>query len=454
VKFPFGRAPLWLLVIAVASAILLAVVGYRRVQRPDLLLVTISRAHKKAYEAAIPEFERKDGVNVQIQLADWLPLQTRLQNALLARTDVPDLAEVMSDGSLGFFTRGPTEDIGILDLTDRLKSEGWLERVVPSRFALWSMRGRIYALPHDVHPMMLAYRTDVVAQLGIDVRELDTWDKFVAVGRRITRDENGDGVPDRYMIYLHSEGGDPGLASLLLQRGGNFFDPDGNVVFDTDDTADLIVWYIHQNEGPTRIAFDCVDEQLMIKALVDGLVVFFPTPDWRSYYYPEMAPQLRGKMALMPMPLWKPGGRRTTVWGGTGLMIMKATKRPDLAWELAKFLYFDPRALGERFAITNIIPALKEAWTLPELQRPDPYYSNQPIGRLYADLAPETPPVYSSAVDRLARLKIGEAYTRALLRWRSHGDDGLAAYVRQVLTETANDVRRMANRMNALAQGG
>jgi arabinosaccharide transport system substrate-binding protein len=450
-RFPFGKAPLYLLIVAVASIGVRVAVGRHRPPRPDLLLVTISRVHKKAYEAAIPEFERKYGVKVQIQLADWLPLQTRLQNAMLAGTDVPDLAEAMGEGSLGFFTRGPREDIGLMDLTDRLESEGWTKRVVSSRFAPWSMHGRIYALPHDVHPMMLAYRTDLVEQLGIDVRQLDTWDKFVEVGRRITRDDNGDGVPDRYMILLHAEGS-WGLTSLLMQMGGNLFDAEGNVAFDSNEAAQLIAWYIHQFEGPTRIAFDPIDEQIMIKALVDGLIVFFPTPDWRSFNYPELAPQLRGKMALMPMPAWKPGGRRTTVWGGTGLMIMKATKHPDLAWELAKFLYFDPQSLGKRFADTNIIPPLKEAWSLPELQRPDPYYSNQPIGRLYAELAPETPPAYSSAVDRLARRKLDEAYGHALLHWRSHGDDGLDAYIRQELHHSADDVRKMADRINALAK--
>jgi ABC-type glycerol-3-phosphate transport system substrate-binding protein len=204
--------------------------------------------------------------------------------------------------------------------------------------------------------------------------------------------------------------------------------------------------------GPQRIAFDCGDEQMMIKALVDGLVLFYPTPDWRSYTYGELAPQLRGKMALIPMPAWTPGGRRTSVWGGTGMMIMKATKHPDLAWELAKYLYFDPKSLGERFAMTNIIPPLKEAWTLPELQAPNAFYSNQPIGRLYAELATETPPVYSSPVDRLARLKLNEVYSHMVVYFRSHGDQGLDAAIRAELARAAGDVRRMADRMRALSE--
>ena len=114
--------------------------------------------------------------------------------------------------------------------------------------------------------------------------------------------------------------------------------------------------------------------------MIDGLVLFQWTPDWRSWVFEDEVPSLKGKMALMPLPAWKPGGRRTSVWGGTGLMIMKATKNPELAWELAKFLYFDTPELGKRFQATNILPVLKDAWNLPEFDRPNPYWSNQPIG--------------------------------------------------------------------------
>ena len=34
---------------------------------------------------------------------------------------------------------------------------------------------------------MLAYRRDLVESLGIDVSQLDTWDKFVEAGQRISR---------------------------------------------------------------------------------------------------------------------------------------------------------------------------------------------------------------------------------------------------------------------------
>jgi ABC-type glycerol-3-phosphate transport system substrate-binding protein len=152
----------------------------------------------------------------------------------------------------------------------------------------------------------------------------------------------------------------------------------------------------------------------------------------------------------MPMPVWKPGGRRTSVWGGSGLVIMKRTKDPQLAWELAKFLYFDTPELGKRFAATNILPVLKDAWTLPEIDQPNPYWSNQPIGRMYATLAPETPPVYSSPVDSTARIRRNLAYALSVEHYNKYGEAGLMEAIRKNLAEAAAEVRRYADREQKL----
>ncbi len=158
-------------------------------------------------------------------------------------------------------------------------------------------------------------------------------------------------------------------------------------------------------------------------------------------------------MALMPLPAWTPGGRRTSVWGGTGLIIMKSSKNPELAWKLAKFLYFDATDVGARFQATNIIPVLKDAWNIPELDQPSEYYSGQKIGRMYAELAPHTPPVYSSPVDAQARTKLDEAYALSAEHYMAHGEAGLMEAIRANLAKVAEDVRKYADREQKLVAG-
>jgi arabinosaccharide transport system substrate-binding protein len=448
-RCPYGRAPFWLSVLALASALVVGVLGQRaKVEKPDLVFALFAPNHLPFYRRAVPEFEKEHGVRVGLQLVNQQALQTRLQNAMLAGTTVPDMVE-LPEFSLSYFTRGPLSDVGFVDLTERLEREGYRDRLVEARLSLWTSRGRVFAVPHDVHPVMLMYRADLVEALGIDVNRLTTWDEFAAAGRRVVRDLDGDGVPDRYMIDLPASGA-WGLTILLRQRGIGLFDARGKVSFNSEGTVDTLIWYLHQSFGAGRIAFECGWGQSLMKAMTDGLALFYIAPDWRTFVTQGDVPGLRGKLKLMPLPAWEPGGRRTSVWGGTGLAITKASAHPDLAWEFTKSLYFNPKELGRRFLLSNIIPPFKDAWDLPEFQQPNAYFSGQRLGALFATLAPETPEAWSTAYNSVAEGKVSEAFLRGAAHYRTRGDAGLRELLRREISAAAAYVERVMSR-NVLA---
>jgi hypothetical protein len=113
------------------------------------------------------------------------------------------------------------------------------------------------------------------------------------------------------------------------------------------------------------------------------------------------------------------------VWGGTGLAITRDCADPELAWAFAEFLYLEPGELGKRFRESNILPPVRDAWNLPEFDEPQPFFSGQAVGRLYAELAPETPDEYVHAYTGLAQAKVNEAYMAASEHFRRHGERGL-----------------------------
>jgi arabinosaccharide transport system substrate-binding protein len=396
-------------------------------QKPDLVLALSAPNHVAAYRAVEERFEREHGIDIALQLVNPRALTTRLQNAMLAGTEVPDLAELPAD-AMRYFGRGPLQDIGFVDLTERLSAEGYRERLVEARLSLWSSRGHVFALPHDVHPVMLAYRADLVEALGIDVERLKTWDDFAAAGQRVTADLDGDGAVDRYMIDLPSGGGH-GISTLMLQRGIGLFDEHAKVTFNQELTVDTLIWYLHQSYGEKRIAYDCGWGQSLAKAMGDGLVLFYLAPDWRTRLIEMEAPKVAGKMKLMPLPAWEAGGRRTTVWGGSGLALTKRGRDPELAWKFAQDLYFSRGELGKRFSETNIIPALEDAWDLPEFKQPNPFFSGQQLGTLFANLAAEVPPYWVNPYTIIAENKLNEVFLRAVEHYKQNGDSGLRQFV-------------------------
>jgi arabinosaccharide transport system substrate-binding protein len=450
VKFPYGKAPFWILALAVVTGTLRLAVGLgASARKPDLVFALFASNHMAAYEEVVPLFEKENDCRIQLQLVNSRALQSRLQSALLTGADVPDMVELLG-GSMGYFTRGPLEDVGFVDLTERLHAEGLYENLVESRFSLWSSRGRVFAIPHDVHPVMLCYRRDLIDELGIDVGALGTWADFVRMGRRVTKDLDGDGNPDRYALDLPASGGQ--LPMLVLQRGGGIFDEAGRVVFDTELVADTVIWYIHRTRGPGRIAFDAGWGQSLAKAMNDGLVLFYVCPDWRTKQFEMDVPNLAGRLALMPLPAWEPGGRRTSTWGGTGLAITKACRHQRLAWKLAKRLYFEEKDLGARFRATNIIPPVKSAWDLPVFREPREFYGAQAIGLEFAELAPSTPADHASPYTDLARGKLSEAYLRAAEHYDTHGDEGLRECALKELSRSADYVRKVMSRNVFLKQ--
>jgi arabinosaccharide transport system substrate-binding protein len=442
-EFPLGRAALAMGVTMVASALaLLFSAGGRSAPRPDLVYATYSPEHAAAYGPVIARFEKQYGVTVQVQVVDVKAMADRLQAAMQVGAAVPDMVELLN-GTLGTFTQGPIGDVKLVDLTDRVAGDDLYRRVVRSRFAVWTDRGHVFALPHDLHPVMLAYRRDLVAALGIDVSQLTTWDAFAAVGRTL-RDRHlpGDAVARRYMMDLPYDGGDA-IKVLLLQRGGGLFDTAGRVTFDSDIAVDTVCWYVRQTRGDNPVGYGCGGGQALARAMLDGLCLFYMCPDWRARQFELDTPSLAGKMALMPMPAWEPGGRRTSTLGGTGLAITAGCKNVDLAWRLAMALYYDPAQVAARYPETEILPPLRAAWTYPELAVPNPFYSDQRIGLAYAALGPDVPEEHGSAYTGAANAKMSEAFSNAALYYATHGEAGLRPYTAGELKRCADQVRRI-----------
>jgi len=436
--FPFGKAPTVLLAVTLVAG---AYLGLNPIHDSEatLRLWTFARQHCQAYVDATPAFEAAHpGTKLEIQLVHGDAVSRRLRAAFWADLDVPDLVEVPIDRAASFF-RGPVEDVGFMDLQPYLQASGFGDRIVQTRLAPYTSRGRVFGIPHDVHPVMLAYRRDIFEAEGIDPAHLQTWDDFVRVARRIT-------VPgERYMIELNDAKADE-YNVFLYQAGGGLFDADGNLTMDSEIALETLIWFTPLAAGPERIGSSLGSTKIFTQAIETGYFVTLLCPDWRTRLIEIDVPRMRGKMALMPLPAFEPGGCRTSVRGGTMLGITTATPDKDLAWAVAAHMYLDSEELAARFRETNILPPLKDAWVLPAFLEPRPYWSNQPLGKLYADVAEEVPAWYTSPFSEKAIEKMGQVVAACAAYYREHGDDGFRDFARQRLHAAASQVRHHVER--------
>ncbi|GAB4109022.1 MAG: ABC transporter substrate-binding protein [Phycisphaeraceae bacterium] len=441
---PIGLAPTALLMIAVLTGSLL-LVRDQSTGHPDLTIWTFSNTHYDHFKQALPEFRKgATPVAVDLQMVHYRVLDRRLRSAMWAGMGVPDLVEVNFNRA-GTFFRGPIDQVGFLDLRpflERTDAEGvsYLDRILPARLAAYTYRGRIFGVPHDVHPHAIAYRRDIFEAEGIDPNSIQTWDDFIGIGKRLT-------IPDkRYMLQL-DDTGVLSFEALLLQRGGGFFNAEGEVTIDDETAIRTMLWFVPLVAGPDRIADNpAVQGQAFYRAISDGYIISFLCPDWLTSKIEMNLPQLSGRLALMPMPAVEPGGRRTTVRSGTMLGITSACPDPELAWELATYLYFDQHHVGRRFRMTNTLPPNRDAWDDPAFREPRPYWSGQAIGELYIELADQAPTQYTSPFQEQAAAKVGQVIAAACSYYREHGEEGFEDYVRQIMAGHAKALRHQIER--------
>lgn len=395
--------------------------------------------HKRMYDPIVAEWNASRDPDVHLVLLSQPALERRMLSAFLSQTPCADLLEVERKIAGRAFA-GPMDAIGFLDLTDLMRRDGLLQAVTPAALSPWSSRGRVFGLPHDVHPVMLGYRADIIEGAGIDLTKVETWDDLIAALRPLMGDANADGQPDRFILNFTETHNDH-IELLLLQAGGGFFDEAGRPILNDEANVHALATMISWCVGPDRIGADAPDFNASGNQLkLEGYVLCNFMPDWMCNIWRHEMPQLAGKVKLMPLPAWQRGGRRTSVWGGTMLGIAKTSATSPQAtedlWTIAKHLYFSPQLARALYVENDIITPVKEHWADPVFDQPDPYFGGQPKGRMYIDLAPSVPTRAGSPYNTAANLRMLDAATQLadLARARRvYSFDGLLPLARQVL---------------------
>lgn len=362
-----------------------------------------SSAHRDLYREALGPQEP-----VAFVLLGLHALRQRVMNGFFAGVETADLVELERQ-LVGPVFSGPIEHVGLMDLTDRLDAAGLLEEINPPSFSPWTKGGRVFGIPHDVHPVLLGYRRDLLDAAGVSLDGVETWEDLGRSLRPLQRDANGDGDPDRYTLAFWPTQRDK-VELLLLQGGGQLFDADDFPSLDHPRNAHLIARMVSWCVGPDRFAAD-VDDFTTASNLqkVEGYALCFFMPDWMCNIWKEQIPQLSGKARLAPLPAFEPGGRRTSVWGGSMLGIPRTTRDPEAAWAMATTLYLSDELARQLYARTDIITPIRRHWSDPVYAQPDPFFGGQAKGLLYIEHAPGVPERTSSPLNRQAVFFVSDA---------------------------------------------
>jgi len=348
--------------------------------------------YRDAYEPKIAEWNRAHpgAPPFVTSLLNSSSLERRMLSGFLAGTPVADLI-AMHNGIIPKLFTGPVDQIGLWDMTGRLHAEGLYEQINEPSFSTATSRGRIFALPRDVHPVLLAYRADIVEAAGIDVSEIETWDDYFRVMRPLMVDHDGDGRPDRYLLNF-SETWAEGIMMLIFQNGGVLFDEQDHPIFANERNAETLARIIPWMVGPERATVNVSGTASGHKQMLEGLVVGAIAYDGQLGVWKLENPKLAGKMKLMLLPAFERGGRRTSVYPGYSMIgINRRSPHIEESWELLKTIVLSAEVAEPTWRQTNILSPMKVLWDEPFYHEPDPFFCGQRVGSLYIETAPHVP---------------------------------------------------------------
>lgn len=252
-----------------------------------------------------------------------------------------------------------------------------------------SYQGNMFGVPWFIDGGLLFYRDDLLKKHGVQPPK--TWDDLIAASEKILKAENN---PKLNGFIFQAKQAEVLICDLVefLGSQGAVLDAKGKPVINNEYGKrvaklmhDLIFKY---KISPREV--NTFDEEPSRVVFTDGNALFHRnwTYVWGVSQNPEQS-SVVGKVGYMPMPVFSGAGSASCL-GGWQWGISKASKHPEEAVKLAKFLssYESQKFLAIKH---SLIPTMPAVFADAELIAKNPYLSSLKDVFLGATPRPGTP---------------------------------------------------------------
>lgn len=230
--------------------------------------------------------------------------------------------------------------------------------------SIWNQRhlqvltygGQIMALPAYDGPVTVFYRQDILDQLGLEYPDSSwTYQEAQAIWQAASKTITKGGKATRqYGVQLFNTGYDEMLDWWLEGWGTTKMNADGTQFTGNNPKGVACLTFL-QDLATGQIAQGRSD----VGPLASGQCVFKQAGGWELL---PAAQQLGNKVKwnILPNPIWPAG--RSTFNNIDYYVLNKATKYPQQAWELLKWVCAEPDYQSFQMQATLVQPCLNSLW--------------------------------------------------------------------------------------------
>ena len=275
-------------------------------------------------------------INLTYEQIDYTQMHDNLLAALLVGMGAPDLADV-EISKFATFTKGDEMFIPLNEVIDPYR-----EDIIETRLAPYTANGNNYGIDYHLGAFIMYYNTGLLEEVGVDVDSLTTWDAYIEAGQKVTRDTDGDGEIDVYMMSVETAGPFSARGPMLM-LGGGAYNADGEVILESEANVRALQFLqdlVHEHgiARPATGGHHHTPEHFI--DLSESKIASFYMPQWYMTRYPDnMGSVLKDVAVIRPMPIWEEGGYTSTMGGGTGTVITNQIDPSKIALA-AEFLAF------------------------------------------------------------------------------------------------------------------
>jgi ABC-type glycerol-3-phosphate transport system substrate-binding protein len=311
---------------------------------------------------------------------------TKLVTAHMIGAELPELPGL----EISQFSRLRRDHIADELLVDLSSAIPGLERdFFPARLAPYTSAGRVYGLESDMCLAVYYYREDLFEKYGLPT-DFDTWDDLIAIGTT---------AKQRHGVSVGAIGTTDiaWFAMLMLQQGGEFFGPDGELRVDGPESVTALETMVSGVRSGAFAEFPDFFGAAAASALNQDKIAGYFMPDWfLPFVLKQNAPQQSGRWRVRLLPRFPMGGP-TSTWGGTGFAVPKNQPMTEPALELLTAAYATVEGQVQRFLTASFLPSIKSAWDDPRLLTyEDDFLGGQRPFDVYRKVVAEAPALVTS----------------------------------------------------------
>lgn len=318
----------------------------------------------------IPGFQKLHP-NVTVEVIEVDAGYTKVIAALASGTGAPDIIQTQARDFPAFLNKFPNQ---FADLTDKLNNDNLVDKFLPASIATVKADGKIYAMPWDMGPVALFYRTDMFEKAGVTPESIKTWDQFIEAGKKVQAANPG--------VNMTGYTDDNDFFHMLFNELGGTYVKDGKIAINSPEAEEA--FSMMKRMADEGVLTNVKDWNGRIIAMNNSKLASIVYPVWFVGTMKTAVADQKGQWGIMELPAFRENENHQSSLGGSILAISEQSEHKDMAYEFLKYVLATDE--GQKIQVDlGFFPSYTPYYENPNFKVSDDFFNGLDVNTFFAE---------------------------------------------------------------------